>query len=117
LEGKFGYTNPEKAKVWRDTVIAFFENSIKIPGPETDRLCQAAKHANAYCVIGVNEQDDRIGSQTLFNTQLFIGRNTGQTLIQRLLEQAGVRASPRQMDELFRRIKGPQESLDKGEAK
>jgi isopropylmalate/homocitrate/citramalate synthase len=49
-------------------------------------------------------------------TMIFIGRNTGQTLIQKLLENAGVRASPRQMDELFRRIKGPQESLDKGEA-
>jgi isopropylmalate/homocitrate/citramalate synthase len=49
-------------------------------------------------------------------TKLFIGRNTGQTLIQKLLEQAGIRASPRQMDELFRNIKGPQESLDKGEA-
>jgi isopropylmalate/homocitrate/citramalate synthase len=49
-------------------------------------------------------------------TMIFIGRNTGLTLIQKLLENAGVRASPRQMDELFRRIKGPQESLDKGEA-
>jgi len=49
-------------------------------------------------------------------TAIFIGRNTGQTLIQKLLEKAGIRASPRQMDELFRRIKGPQESLDKGEA-
>ena len=49
-------------------------------------------------------------------TTVFIGRNTGQTLIQKLLEKANVRASPRQMDELFRRIKGPQESLDKGEA-
>ena len=49
-------------------------------------------------------------------TSIFIGRNTGQTLIQKLLENAGIRASPRQMDELFRRIKGPQESLDKGEA-
>ena len=49
-------------------------------------------------------------------TKLFIGRNTGQTLIQKLLEQAGIRASPRQMDELFRHVKGPQESLDKGEA-
>jgi isopropylmalate/homocitrate/citramalate synthase len=47
---------------------------------------------------------------------LFIGRNTTQTLIQRLLEKAGVRASPRQMDELFRHIKGPQERLDKGES-
>jgi isopropylmalate/homocitrate/citramalate synthase len=49
-------------------------------------------------------------------TTVFIGRNTEQSLIQKLLEKAGVRASPRQMDELFRRIKGPQESLDKGEA-
>lgn len=49
-------------------------------------------------------------------TTIFIGRGTGQTLIQKLLEKAGVRASPRQMDELFRRIKGPQENLDKGEA-
>jgi isopropylmalate/homocitrate/citramalate synthase len=49
-------------------------------------------------------------------TSIFVGRNTGQTMIQQLLEKAGIRASPRQMDELFRRIKGPQESLDKGEA-
>jgi D-citramalate synthase len=49
-------------------------------------------------------------------TTIFVGRNTGQTLIQKLLEKAGIRASPRQMDELFRRIKGPQENLDKGEA-
>lgn len=73
--GNFGYLSPEKAKDWRDTVIAFFENSVKIPGPETDMLCKAAKRAHAYCVIGINEQDDRIGSQTLYNTQLFIGRD------------------------------------------
>jgi isopropylmalate/homocitrate/citramalate synthase len=48
-------------------------------------------------------------------TQLFIGRNTQQTLIQRLLENAGIRASPRQIDELFRYLKGPQERMDKGE--
>jgi 2-isopropylmalate synthase len=49
-------------------------------------------------------------------TTVFVGRNTGQSLIQQLLENAGIRASPRQMDELFRRIKGSHESLDKGEA-
>ncbi len=50
------------------------------------------------------------------STSLFIGRNTGQALIQQILEKAGIRASPRQIDELFRRIRGPQESLDKGES-
>jgi len=49
-------------------------------------------------------------------TALFVGRNTGQTLLQGLLEKAGIRASPRQIDELLRHIKGPQENLDKGEA-
>lgn len=49
-------------------------------------------------------------------TSVFIGRNTGHALIQHLLERAGIRASPRQMDEVFRRIKGPSEGLDKGEA-
>ncbi|MCW4010656.1 MAG: hypothetical protein NWF05_08555 [Candidatus Bathyarchaeota archaeon] len=49
-------------------------------------------------------------------TSLFVGRNTGQTLLQGLLEKAGIRASPRQIDEILRHVKGPQESLDKGEA-
>jgi 2-isopropylmalate synthase len=49
-------------------------------------------------------------------TTVFVGRNTGQTLIQQLLERAGIRASPRQMDELFRRVKGSHEGFDKGEA-
>jgi isopropylmalate/homocitrate/citramalate synthase len=49
-------------------------------------------------------------------TSLFVGRNTGQTLMQGLLEKAGIRASPRQIDEILRHVKGPQESLDKGEA-
>jgi isopropylmalate/homocitrate/citramalate synthase len=49
-------------------------------------------------------------------TSLFVGRNTGQTLLQSLLEKAGVRASPRQIDEILRHVKGTQVSLDKGEA-
>ncbi len=49
-------------------------------------------------------------------TSLFIGRNTGQHLIQKLLEKAEIKATPRQVDEIIRHIHGPQESLDKGEA-
>ena len=75
----------------------------------------------------VDEEVEKIQAQPLLSepfppeiigreTKVFVGRNTGQTLIQKLVEQAGIRASPRQMDELFRHIKGAQESLDKGEA-
>jgi isopropylmalate/homocitrate/citramalate synthase len=49
-------------------------------------------------------------------TTLFIGRNTRTPLVQTLLEKAGVKATPRQIDEILRHIRGPQESLDKGEA-
>ncbi len=75
----------------------------------------------------VDEEEERILAQPLLvepfppeiigrETKLFIGRNTSQTLIQKLLERAQIRASPRQMDELLRQIKTPQENLDKGEA-
>jgi len=75
----------------------------------------------------VDEEEEKILAQPLLvepfppeiigrQTRLFIGRNTSQTLIQRLLERAQIRASPRQMDELLKQIKTPQESLDKGEA-
>lgn len=75
----------------------------------------------------VDEEEEKILTQPLLvqpfppeiigrETKLFIGRNTSATLIQKLLERAGIRASPRQMDELLRQIKAPQESLDKGEA-
>jgi len=48
-------------------------------------------------------------------TTFFIGRNAGEALIKNFLEQAGINATPRQLEELFRRVRGPQESLDKGE--
>ncbi len=75
----------------------------------------------------VDEEEERILAQPMLvepfppeiigrETKLFIGRNTSQTLIQKLLERAQIRASPRQMDELLKQIKTPQENLDKGEA-
>ena len=42
--------------------------SVRIPGPEADRLGEAARAAGVAIVVGVNE---RVGS-TLFNTQVFI---------------------------------------------
>lgn len=69
----FGYTDPESAKVWKDTVVAFYDHSVRIPGPETEILGKAAKSAGLTAVIGLNEQDDRPGSRTLYNTMLFLG--------------------------------------------
>ena len=71
----FGYTSPESAVLWKDTVVEFYEQSVRIPSPETDILCRAAASAGVVAVIGLNEQDDREGSATLYNTLLFIGSN------------------------------------------
>jgi len=48
-----------------------FENAVEVPGPDVDRLCDAAAKARVNVVIGVCERlPDTSG--TLYNTQLFI---------------------------------------------
>jgi nitrilase len=48
------------------------EQSVVIPGPATDRLCQAAREAGVYVVIGVNERNIEGSGGTLFNTLVYI---------------------------------------------
>lgn len=51
--------------------IELLKNAVRIPGPVTDRLCEAARKAAAYVVMGVNERpDNTLG--TLYNTNLVI---------------------------------------------
>jgi len=70
-----GYeTNPHD---WTDFMIALQDNSISIPGEDTEILAQASKDAGTYVVIGCNELSDRVGSQTVYNTLLYIDRNGG----------------------------------------
>lgn len=49
----------------------YYENSINIPGPETDKLGRAAAQAGAYVVMGVIEKEEN--NSTLYCTALFIG--------------------------------------------
>ncbi len=44
----------------------------------------------------------------------YIGRQTGKHLVENRLLSAGIKATPMQIEEIVRRIKGMQESLDKG---
>ena len=53
-----------------------------------------------------------IGRETTF----FIGKHTGKTLVETRLAQASIKATPVQIDEIVKRIRGTRESLDKGEA-
>ena len=50
------------------------ESALRIPGPETEVLAEAARRARVNVVMGCNELSDLPGSRTLYNTLLFIGR-------------------------------------------
>lgn len=64
----FGFTvgarNEDGRKDWQ----LYCDNSIVVPGPETERLAAAAKAAGAYVSIGVSERDGVTG--TLYNANL-----------------------------------------------
>ncbi len=47
-----------------------FQNSIAVPGPEWQRIAQAAADAQAHVVIGVNEREPNAG--TIYNTLAYI---------------------------------------------
>ena len=36
--------------------VELFKNSVEVPGPETEALCDAARDVNAYVVVGVCEK-------------------------------------------------------------
>lgn len=53
-----------------------------------------------------------VGRETTFH----MGRRTGKRVVEDRLKIADIKATSIQIDEIFKRIKGTQESLDKGEA-
>ncbi|MDD1768369.1 MAG: carbon-nitrogen hydrolase family protein [Methanomassiliicoccales archaeon] len=64
---------------WSDLMVTYQKNSVKIPSSDTDLLCDAARSADIICAIGCTELSDRKGSDTLYNTILFIS-NHGKVL-------------------------------------
>ena len=48
-------------------------NSVAIPSPATDKLCDAARKAKVCVVIGVNERNVEASGASLYNTLLYIG--------------------------------------------
>jgi nitrilase len=59
--------------LWWQAAAEYLANGVEIPGPETERLCQAAREAGIDVVIGVAERDP-VSHGTAYCTLLFIGR-------------------------------------------
>jgi len=51
--------------------VDLYQSGVEVPSPVTDKLCGAARKANVYAVIGINERDP-VSMGTLYNSQIFI---------------------------------------------
>lgn len=60
---------PVEGSAWYERL---YINSVDVPGPHVDRLCAAARDANCFVVIGVNERGAS-SYGVLYNTVLVIG--------------------------------------------
>jgi len=69
----FGTSVGNRSKKGREDFLHYWNNSIKVPGPETEELGKAVKKTGAYMVIGVIEQDSESSGGTLYCTALFFG--------------------------------------------
>lgn len=58
------------------------ENSVRIPSQDTERVCEAAKEAEVYVLMGCNELDDSRGKYTLYNSQ-FLANPEGELVYSR----------------------------------
>lgn len=63
---------PGNASIARELYGELLDQSVSIPSAETDELCRAAKAANAYVVIGVNEKNVEASGASIYNTLLYI---------------------------------------------
>ncbi len=64
--------HPATGAVANRLAVELFKNSIEIPGPDLDLLCDAAREAGAYVVMGACEKRPHT-TGTMYNSQIFIG--------------------------------------------
>ncbi len=64
----FGFVMGARKEDGREDWKRYYENSILIPGEETEELSKCAKRTKSYISIGVSERDSLTG--TLFNSNL-----------------------------------------------
>ncbi len=83
----FGFTVGSRSAEGRKDWMRYYENSILVPGPETDLLAAAAKEAHAWVSIGVSERDSV--SATLYNSNLIFSPEGELDSVHRKLKPTG----------------------------
>ncbi|QWG19291.1 carbon-nitrogen hydrolase family protein [Bradyrhizobium sediminis] len=74
LPGYPFFCNAATTPLTWQAMAEYLANAVEIPGPTTDKLCEAAEHARLDVVIGVVERDASSGG-TVYCTLLFIGKD------------------------------------------
>jgi nitrilase len=69
----FGAVVGNRTESGRRIFKRYWENTVAVPGPETEILGKAARDANIYLAIGVIERDSQTSGGTLFCTLLYFG--------------------------------------------
>ncbi|QQK75684.1 carbon-nitrogen hydrolase family protein [Salicibibacter cibarius] len=69
----FGTVVGSRSNEGRKDFFQYWNNSITVPGTETDEIGKAARKAKAYIIIGVIEKDNESSQGTLYCTALFFG--------------------------------------------
>ena len=63
---------PGEEGTLNELYAGLFENAVEIPRPDTQALCQAARAAGVYVVVGVTERSPQTSNGSLYNTLLYI---------------------------------------------
>jgi len=62
-------------QLWAGARKRFYDAALLAPGEQTERIGEALRRANMYCVLGCNEMDPRPGVNTIYNTLLYFSRD------------------------------------------
>ena len=57
---------------WNTKLSDLINESIEVPGPEIEQICEAAKSADSMICLGVNEKDKNF-TNSIYNSLVFIG--------------------------------------------
>ena len=85
----FGTVVGSRSSEGRRIFQRYWDNSIDVPGPDTEIIAKTARDANVYLAIGVIERNSQTSKGTLFCTLLYFGPD-GQLLgLHRKLKPTG----------------------------
>jgi nitrilase len=70
---RFGTAVGGRTEAGREMFQRYWSSAVDVPGPEVDRIGEAAREAGAYLCVGVIERDSTYSGGTLFCTLLYFG--------------------------------------------